>query len=418
MARILTINSGSSSIKFSLYVIGEQEQREHAALIDRIGLAGARFQVWDATGSPLVERPVQAPDHAAALMSYTRWYETETAGQPLDAVGHRVVHGGTRFSQPSPSTADLLATLERLAPLAPDHLPHEIAAIRSCQQAFPSVPNVACFDTAFHRTMPAVAQRFPLPERFAREGVVRYGFHGLSCEYIVGELAHEGGDRGREWPGHGRLIIAHLGNGASMTAVRDGQSIDTTMGFTPTGGLVMSTRTGDLDPGVLLYLLESGATDVPALRALVTEGGGLLGVSGTSSDMRDLLEREATDPRAALAVALFCYTARKQLAGLAGALGGLDRLVFTGGIGEHAPAIRARICDGLAFLGIHLDATQNSGNARAISAPASTVTVQVIPTNEELIIARHTYAVLESAGRVAATTEHETANGPNRQSLP
>lgn len=278
-------------------------------------------------------------------------------------------------------------------PLDPDHLPQALAAIDGMRRIYPSVPQVACFDTAFHRRMPPVAQLYPLPREIRDAGVSRYGFHGLSYEYIMHalrEVDHIAAD--------GRVLIAHLGNGASMAAVRGGTAVDTTMGFTPAGGLVMSTRTGDLDPGVLLYLLEVRRMSPQALNRLVNREAGLLGVSGASADMRDLLEREAADPWAAAAIGLFCYQARKFIGALATALAGLDTLVFTGGIGEHAAPIRARICDGMAFLGIRLDPHRNERHAPIISTDGAPVTVRVMATDEDRMIARHTYRLIVEEG--------------------
>jgi acetate kinase len=287
-------------------------------------------------------------------------------------------------------TADLLATLRSLIPVDPEHLPQAIAAIEGLSDALPAVPQVACFDTAFHRTMPRVAQTYALPRRYTDAGVVRYGFHGLSYEYVVERLRTIDPSAAR-----GRVVIAHLGNGASMAAIRDGRSVDTTMGFSPTGGLVMSTRPGDLDPGVVIYLQrEAGLTLENAGRVLNKEAG-LLAVSTTSADMQDLLAREESDPRAAEAIALFCYTARKSLGALAAVLAGLDALIFTGGIGEHAAPVRARICAGVEFLGIHIDDDRNAANASLISPDTGPVAVRVIRTDEDLMIARHTLEVVQ-----------------------
>jgi acetate kinase len=278
-------------------------------------------------------------------------------------------------------------------------MPTELAAIEILRSRYPSLPQVACFDTAFHRTMPRVAQLYGLPRHILDAGVLRYGFHGLSYEYIVGELAREASSVGKSLTDHAgqRLVIAHLGNGASMVAIRDGHSVDTTMGLTPIGGLVMSTRSGDLDPGVLLYLLDAEQMNSADLRRTVEQAGGLLGISGSTSDMQDLLERMDQDPHVAEAVALFCYTARKQLGALASVLGGIDTLVFTAGVGEHAAEVRHRICGDQAYLGIRLDQTRNAAHASVISQESSPVTVRVIPTNEQLMIARHTLRTLRSS---------------------
>jgi acetate kinase len=287
----------------------------------------------------------------------------------------------------------MLAELEELAAVDPDHLPQAIAGIRIALEAYPKVPQVACFDTAFHRNKPRVATLYPLPRDLIDAGVVRYGFHGLSCEYVVDRLRAEAPAEA-----NGLVVIAHLGSGASMTAVRGGVGIDTTMGFSPTGGLMMGTRSGDLDPGVLLFLLRERGLRADALSELLNKRSGLIGVSGASADMRDLLAREGSDVRAAEAVELFCYQARKFLGGLVAALGGLDSLVFTGGIGEHAAAVRSRICTAFQFLDLELDEQRNAGHAPIISAEQSRVTVRVLPTDEALVIARHTCRLVQADG--------------------
>ena len=273
-------------------------------------------------------------------------------------------------------------------PLAPLHLPMELKIVNAVAAHSPNVPQISCFDTAFHRSMPEVAQRFPLPGKFWDEGLRRYGFHGLSYEYVVESLPPAQRNR--------RLIIAHLGNGASLAAVRDGRSIDTTMGFTPTGGVMMGTRSGDLDPGALLFVMREDHYDEPMLERLVDHESGLLGVSGLSSNMKELLEQASSNANAKLAVEMFCYIVRKHIGALAAALEGCDTLVFTGGIGEHAPAVRENICSGLEYLGVHMDAARNSANQDVISTDASTCTVRVVTTNEELMIARHTRKTITS----------------------
>jgi acetate kinase len=402
--RILTINSGSSSLKFAVYDIAAGEHLLLSGNIDRIGLPASRFQAKDAGGAALLDEQRDLPDAATAIRALLDWLGGASREAVPDAVGHRIVHGGRRHTQPERITPELLAELRALVPLAPEHLPSELEAIAAVGRAYPGVPQVACFDTAFHRGRPLVGQIYALPRRFEEDGVLRYGFHGLSCEYIMQELAREAG----AVVAAGRVIIAHLGNGSSMAAVRQGQSIDATMGFTPLGGMVMSTRPGDLDPGVLLYLLEAQRLSPSELRTLLGAQSGLLGVSGISSDMRDLLARERDDPRAALAVALYCYTAQKHLGALAAVLGGVETLVFTAGIGEHSAPVRARICSGLEFLGIRLDPNRNARHAPIISDADSAVTVQVIPTNEELMIARHTVATLGGAPGTSGTRKQDT----------
>ena len=308
----------------------------------------------------------------------------------LSAVGHRVVHGGPKYSKPQRITAEMVEELHQLSPFDPDHLPLEIELIEAFRQRHPTMPQVACFDTAFHRTMPRVATLLPIPRRYEAAGVRRYGFHGLSYEFLMEELARLGDPAATK----GRVILAHLGNGASLAAVRDGRSIDTSMGFTPTAGLVMSSRSGDLDPGLVSYLARTEQMSATQFQEMVNHASGLLGVSETSSDMRDLLDRETQDVRAAEAVALFCYQVKKWIGAFAAALGGLDTLVFAGGIGENAPLVRERICDGLGFLGIELDQKRNAKNALLISPDAGRVKVRVIRTDEELMIARSVTRVL------------------------
>jgi acetate kinase len=314
------------------------------------------------------------------------WLQDHIGRQGLDAVGHRVVHGGVKNAYPHMITPELLESLKKFIPLAPGHLPQELRIIESVQQLYPVLRQVACFDTAFHRQMPEVAQMYALPRHLQDKGVIRYGFHGLSCEYLTCELRRQAGPEAAD----GRVVIAHLGTGASMTAVRYGKSVDTTMGFTPAGGLVMSTRSGDLDPGVLVYLLEEEDVQVSALNEMVNRKSGLLGVSRISSDMKDLLDKEKEEPHAAAAVNLFCYQAKKFLAALAATLGGLDTLIFSAGVGENAPTVRWRICGGMEFLGINLDSSRNKANAPIISQEDSPCIVRVMRTDEDLMIARHT----------------------------
>jgi acetate kinase len=388
--RILTINSGSSSIKFALYLMGSVETRMLSGSAGGIGFASGLFHVKDPDGKTTIERKLGLRDHGAALQEIINWLHGSLAGRDVDAVGHRLVHGGSAYTGPHLITTGLLTELEDLVPFAPDHLPQEIHAIKEFSRSYPGLKQVACFDTAFHRTMPEVAQRYALPGEVRQQGVLRYGFHGLSYEYILGELRKTAGPETAD----GRVIIAHLGNGASMAAFRRGKSMDTTMGFTPAGGLVMSTRSGDLDPGVIVYLLKDKGMDASGLNRMVNKQSGLLGVSGISSDMKVLLDAEAKNPHAAEAVELFCYQARKFLGALSAVLGGLDTLIFTGGIGENAPLIRARICQDAEFLGIHVNAERNDRGAPVISSDNSPVAVRVMKTNEELMIARHTHGLI------------------------
>jgi acetate kinase len=334
--------------------------------------------------------PVTAPDHTAAVGNLMDWIEEHSGSDALAAVGHRVVPGGPRYSKPQRITAEMIKELHRLRTFDPEHLPLEIELIEAFRRRHPTLPQVACFDTAFHRTMPRVATLLPIPRRYETAGVRRYGFHGLSYEFLMAELAGLGDPAATK----GRAILAHLGSGASLAGVRDGNSIDTSMGFTPTAGLVMSSRSGDLDPGLVSYLARTEQMSAAQFQKMVNHESGLLGVSETSSDMRDLLDRETKDVRAAEAVALFCYQAKKWVGACAAALSGLDTLVFAGGIGENAPPVRQRICDGLGFLGIELDRKRNSANAPIISSDSGRVTVRVIRTVEELTIARSATHVL------------------------
>jgi acetate kinase len=358
---ILCMNSGSSSLKTALFEVDGAAER---------ALARAAH-------------PVEWGDYTAALEDALAAFD-EQGLPPPGAAGHRVVHGGSRHAEPALVDDDVLTDLRELVPFAPLHMPAAIAGIEAIRARW-DIPQVACFDTAFHHRMPELAQRLPLPGALWDAGVRRYGFHGLSYEYIVGALGAAE---------LGRAVIAHLGNGASMVAVHHGQSVDTTMGFTPAGGLIMSTRSGDLDPGVPVYLLREQGYDAARLEELVDRDAGLVALSGGTSDMQTLLERRAQDQRAALAVDAFCYQARKHVGALAAVLGGLDTLVFTGGIGEKAAAIRGGICDGLEHLGVELDDTANAAHTAVISAPGAACAVRVEPTDEDLVIARHTGALV------------------------
>jgi acetate kinase len=382
--RILTINCGSSTLKFELFEVADGERSIARGVVDRIGGRGSAELISE-SGERTV-RSIAAADHGEATLQVIRLLGSSGLLDGLQAVGHRVVHGGARFSGPALLDTRAEDAIRELAELAPLHNGPALAAIRAIREALgPEVPRVACFDTAFHSRMPRVARLYALPRQLADEGVLRYGFHGLSYEYVMGELRVLDPEAAV-----GRVLIAHLGNGASMVAVRGGVGVDTTMGFTPTGGLMMGTRSGDLDPGVLLYLLEEKELSPPELGELINSRAGLLGVSETTADMRDLLSREADDPRAAEAISLFCYGAKKFLGALAAALGGLDTLVFTGGIGEHAATVRWRICEGLEFLGLSLDGSRNAEHAPVVSPDDIPVTVRVIPTDENLMIIRHT----------------------------
>lgn len=381
--RILTINGGSSSIKFALYQKGEPLERRLYGKVDRIGLSGTNLTFHALAGDQPESRSLIAADHRSAANVLIDWLKEQNGFESVQAVGHRVVHGMTHI-QPEIVTPALLDELHRITPYDPDHLPCEIELIEAFRQRYPNLPQVACFDTAFHHAMPRVAKLLPIPRRYEARGVQRYGFHGLSYAYLTEELTRLGDPAATR----GRVILAHLGNGASMAAVCDGKSIDTSMSFTPTAGLVMSTRTGDLDPGLVSYMARTEQMTASQFNQMVNHESGLLGVSELSSDMRDLLSQESGDIRAKEAVALFCYQAKKWIGAFAAALGGLDTLVFAGGIGENAPLVRSRICEGLSFLGIEFSEERNAENAAVISASASRVTVRVIHTDEELMIAR------------------------------
>ncbi len=328
-------------------------------------------------------QPVNAPDHPTCFNLLVEWLDRHVGSGNLRAVGHRVVHGGMAYSRPELVTPEMLAELQRISPYDPEHLPSEIGLMRAFGQRYPKLQQVACFDTAFHHDMPRMARLLAIPRRYEKMGVRRYGFHGLSYAYLMKELARVGNKDEVD----GRVILAHLGNGASLSAVKNGKPIDTTMGFTPASGIPMSRRSGDLDPGLVSYFSRTEGLSVEQFHRMVNTESGLLGVSEISPDLRDLLGQEQSDPRASEAVTLFCYQAKKAIGALAAALGGLDTLVFTAGIGEHSPVIRARICDGLSFLGIALDEARNETNEPVISRNDSRVTVRVMSTDEEREIA-------------------------------
>jgi acetate kinase len=374
---ILCLNSGSSSLKFALFGISKTaETRLAQGAVEEFG-PDAHLWLRDSQKRLLLDQHANlggAHECIAAIFA-----ALDGSGLPRPAAaGHRIVHGGAFYTAPCRIVSQVRDRLKQLVPLAPLHLPAQIDLIQAFEEHYPELPQVACFDTAFHAAMPEVARRLPLPRKMYDEGVRRYGFHGLSYEYILSALGKEA---------RGRVIIAHLGNGASMAAVRDGSPVDTSMGLTPTGGFMMSTRSGDLDPGVLLYLLRAGWKG-EQLEQLLNHQSGLLGVSGTSSDVKTLLEKRNTDASADEAIRMFCYGVRKFIGAYAAVLGGLDTLVFTGGIGEHAAPVREEICRGLEFLGIELDAELNARHASVISR--GKCTVRVILTDEDLMIARHT----------------------------
>ena len=394
-ASILTINGGSSSLKFALFASREALVGLLTGKIERIGRPAATMKVTMPGLDGKDERPVTAGSPAEAALGLVDWLKQKGFLDTVAAIGHRVVHGGEHHVEDERVTPALIDDLKALVPLDPDHLPGEVALIEAfAAKLGPDAPQYVCFDTKFHRDLPRVARILPIPRKYEAKGVRRYGFHGLSFEYLVGELTKIGESQGR-------VILAHLGSGASLAAVRDGKCVDTSMGFTPTAGLVMGTRAGDLDPGLAGYLARSQGMSAEQFDTMVNKESGLLGVSETSADVRDLLAKRAADPRADLAIELFCYQARKWIGAFAAALGGLDTLVFSGGIGENSPEIRARICEGLGFLGIRLDPERNLANDSRICTNAAPVAVRVIPTDEELTIARsvaHLVAVSELRG--------------------
>ncbi len=397
---ILTINGGSSSLKFGLFDQTNLSARLLSGRIERIGSVKAHWVLCWTKGPREEVRPVDAPNQKAGIDLLIDWLAHEIGLSRITAIGHRIVHGGSRFSQPERVTDALIDELRRISPWDPDHLPGEIELIEAAQRRFPNLLQVACFDTAFHHDMPRVAQIVPIPRRFESMGVRRYGFHGLSYTYLLEELARVAGPDEAQ----GQVILAHLGAGASLAAVRGGQSLDTTMGFTPASGLMMGTRSGDFDPGLVRFLQRTAGLTTDQFDDLVNHQSGLIGVSETSSDTRDLLRRQSEDVRAAEAIALFCYQAKKGIGSFAAALGGLQTLVFAGGIGENSSEIRRRICEGLEFLGIVLDDTRNDSNATLISTETSPVKVRVIGTDEERMIARSVAIMLETAANSGALT--------------
>lgn len=378
---ILTINAGSSSIKFALYGITQPLQRGLAGKLDRIGLPGTALVFRDPARGRQVEHRVDLSNRGAADF-LIGWLEDEIDFAQITAIGHRVVHG-MNFTDHQRVTPEMIDKLRSISTYFPDHLPREVELIEAFCRRHPRLPQVACFDTVFHRTLPQVARLLPIPRRYTDKGIRRYGFHGLSYAYLMEELARVAGTEAAR----GRVILAHLGNGASLAAVRGGESIDTTMAFTPASGLPMGTRPGDLDPGVAWHLMQAEKLTPGEFNRLIHHESGLIGISGTSSDMRDLLKHEAGDIRAAEAVAVFCYHVKKWIGACAAALGGLDTLVFSGGIGENAPVVRARICEGLEFLGITLAENRNAANESVISTETSRVCVRVIRTDEEWMVA-------------------------------
>jgi acetate kinase len=362
---ILAVNSGSSSIKFALFTFAAEP-----SALKRGALPGEARQ--------------------RAVTELMSRLSADLEQYPLAAIGHRIVHGGPTHFEPALITPDLMQSLENLVPFAPNHLPDEIDLIQALQLSRPDIRQFACFDTGFHHDLPDVAQRLPIPSALAAAGVRRYGFHGLSYAFLTRELRRLAG----EDAARGRVVLAHLGSGSSLAALRDGKSIDTTMGLTPLGGIVMSTRAGDLDPGVLIHVLRTTGITTDQLEDMLSDASGLRGISNRTGDMRALLEAERSDSACRLAVSMYCYDVRKRIGSYAAALGGLETLVFAGGVGEHAPTVRARICDGLEFLGVRIDDEANAANAPVISASGGTVVVRVIPTDEEMMIAHAAHTLI------------------------
>ncbi|CAL1518868.1 acetate/propionate family kinase [Chitinophaga sp. MM2321] len=381
---LLVVNGGSSSIKFAIFKQTEQPEKVFSGQIDHIGKTTISFKTLKAD-SQLAET-IQldtANDYPSIINYLAKWLERQMDVEKITAIAHRIVHG-MQHTAPTVITEALLASLKQIIPYDPDHLPNEINLIEVFQQYFPGTVQVACFDTAFHQTMPRVARLLPIPRRFESQGISRYGFHGLSYQYLIQALEKTAGKD----VANGRVILAHLGNGASLAAVHHGQSMDTSMAFTPAAGIPMSSRSGDLDPGVAWYIMKSGNLSPDQFNQLINHESGLLGIAETSGDMADLLVRESTDFRAKEAVDLFCYEVKKKIGAYAAALGGIDTLIFSGGIGENAPGIRQRICENLDFLGIKLDARSNQENNKIISVDTGKVTIRIISTDEAWMMAQ------------------------------
>jgi acetate kinase len=386
---VLTLNGGSSSIRFAIFEAVRPPRPLLRGKMERIGGPAATMTVDQGPGTAPAHIPVRIEAQAAAIDGLIDWLESQPVFASIDGVGHRVVHGMLRTA-PELVSDGLLQELRNIIPFDPEHLPRELELIEALRRRRPELRQVVCFDTAFHRGMPRIATLLPIPRRYFARGVQRYGFHGLSYQFLMQELARIGDPAA----GTGRVILAHLGSGASLAAVQNGRCIDTSMGFTPAAGLVMGTRSGDLDPGLMSYLAMTDAMTAERFQVMVNHESGLLGISESSADVRDLLDREGSDPRAAEALALFCYQAKKWIGSFAAALGGLDTLVFTGGIGENSGAVRGRICEGLNHLGIEIDENANGRNAQCISRDTGAVRVRVMATDEESVIAASSIRIL------------------------
>lgn len=391
---ILTINGGSSSIKFALFSAASPLRRVFSGQLERIGVPGTLLAATRENSSELDKHPMAARTFHDGIQSVISYLRQRIGKSTISAIGHRIVKGGVHLVDNQLINAEVIAELRRMQPLDLDHLPREIALLDGFRDAFPGIPEIACFDTAFHKDLPRIAQLLPIPRHYLNAGVRRFGFHGLSYTFLMGQLATVAGPE----IANGRVILAHLGSGASMAAVHNGKPIDTTMAFTPTSGLVMGTRPGDCDPGLLIYLMKDQNLSTAGMDKFISHECGLFGVSEKYSDMRDLLGARATDPRAAEAVQLFCYQAKKHLCALTSTLGGLNTIVFAGGIGERAPDVRAGICEGLDFLGLKLDSSKNARGCDVISNDQSRVEVRVIATDEEIVIARIACSILQYSG--------------------
>ncbi len=392
---VLTLNAGSSSLKFAVFAGATPPRKLFSGTVNGVGGHGGELSLG-APGERLSTRALEAADHAHALAASLDELARRGLANAFCAVGHRIVHGGPKFGQSVRISDEVLRELAPLGEIDPDHMPAELGLIRAVRTRWPELPQIACFDTAFHHALPRVARLLAIPRRYEAAGMRRYGFHGLSYTYLLEELGRVAAREAR-----GKVVLAHLGAGSSLSAVRDGQPLDTTMGFTPTSGIMMATRSGDLDPGVLIRLGRSERMDIDALDDLVNRRSGLLGVSGSSSSLKDLLAREAKDARAAEAIALYCYQAKKAVGALAAVLGGADTIVFSGGIGERAASVRAWILQGLDYLGVALDDTRNAEHAPIISSDRSACVVRVIPTDEESVIAADTLRTLGTTERRA-----------------
>jgi acetate kinase len=392
-ALILTLNGGSSSIKFAVYTAGDPPRLVGGGQIERVGKPGATVSCRG-LGADVKDQPIAAGDHGAAGGELIDFVTGRLDGRRIAAVGHRVVHGGMKLTDHVLIDEQVLAELRKAVPLDSAHLPREISLIEMTGKKLPEVPQAACFDTAFFRDLPTVAKNLPIPRRYLDAGVRRFGFHGLSYSFLMQEL-----HRLDPAAAGGRVVLAHLGSGASMAAVTGGKPVDTTMAFTPTAGLMMGTRCGDLDPGLIVYLLRTEKLSADQLDDWLNKQCGLAGVSGKSGDLRDLMQARATDPHSAEAVALFCQSAKKQLAAMAASMGGIDTLVFAGGIGEHSVNARAEICAGLEYLGIAIDPAANARHAAVVSVAGRQVTVRVMPTDEQVMIAGITMRLTHALGR-------------------